>query len=92
MVHVTCLAHALHKVAEEVRGRYPAIDQLIANGKKIFIKSPLRVQKFEEEPPTLSLPPQPVVTRWGTWFDAANCYCTNYSKFEKIFNKFDTQD
>jgi hypothetical protein len=23
MIHVTCLMHALHRVAEEVRGRYP---------------------------------------------------------------------
>ena len=43
MIHVTFLAHALHRVAEDVRGSYPEVDKLIANGKKIFIKSPLRV-------------------------------------------------
>ena len=47
MIHVTCLAHALRRVAEEVRGSYPEVDKLIANGKKTFIKSPLRVQKFK---------------------------------------------
>jgi hypothetical protein len=31
MVHVTCLAHALHRVAEEVHGSYPEVDKLIAN-------------------------------------------------------------
>jgi hypothetical protein len=77
MVHITRLAHALHSVTEDVRGRYPEVDQLIANGKKIFIKSPLRVQKFKDKAPTLPLPPQPIVTRWGTWLDAANYYCTN---------------
>jgi hypothetical protein len=41
MVHVACLAPALHRVAEEVHGSYPEVDKLIANGKKIFIKSPL---------------------------------------------------
>jgi hypothetical protein len=41
MIHVTCLAHALHRVAEEVRGSYPQVDKLIVNG-KIFIKSPLK--------------------------------------------------
>jgi hypothetical protein len=50
------------------------------------------VQKFKEDAPTLPLPPQPIVTRWGTWLDAANCYCTNYSEIEKIFNKFDRKD
>jgi hypothetical protein len=92
MVHVTCLAHALHRVAEEVRGSYTEADKLIANRKKIFIKSPLQVQKFKEEAPILTLPPQPFLTRWGTWLDAANYYCTNYSQTEKIFNKFDRND
>jgi hypothetical protein len=92
MIHVTCLAHTLHRVAEEVRGSYPEVDKLIANGKKIFIKFPLRVQKFKEEAPTLPLPPQPIVTRWGTWLDAATYYCTNYSEIEKFFNKFDRKD
>jgi hypothetical protein len=50
------------------------------------------VQKFKEEFPTLPLPPEPIVTHWGTWLDAANYYCTNYSEIEKIFNKFDTKD
>jgi hypothetical protein len=92
MIHVTCLAHALPRVAEEVHGSYPEVDQLIANGKKIFIKSPLRVQKFKEEATTLLLPPQPIVTCWGTWLNAANYCCTNYNEIEKIFNKFDTKD
>jgi len=87
MIHVTCLVHALHRAPEEVRGSYPEVDKLIANEKKIFIKSPLRVQKFKEGAPTLPLPPQPIVTRWGTWFDVANYYCTNYCQIEKIFNK-----
>jgi len=78
VIHVTCLVHALHRVAEEVRGSYPEVDKLIANRKKIFIKSP--------EAPTLPLLPQPIVTCWETWLDAANYYCTNYSEIE-IFNK-----
>ena len=36
MIHLTRLAHALHRVVEEVRGSYPEVDQLIANGKKRF--------------------------------------------------------
>jgi hypothetical protein len=45
-IHVTCLAHALQRVAEELRGSYPEVHQLIAKGKKIFIKSPFRVQGY----------------------------------------------
>jgi hypothetical protein len=81
---------ALHRVAEEVRGSNPEVNTLIANG-KIFIKSPVRVQKFKEAAPTVPLPPQSIVTCWGTWLDSANYYCTNYSE-NNIFSKFDRKD
>jgi hypothetical protein len=37
MIHVTCLAHALHRVAEEIRIHFPNVDELI---KKVFLKAP----------------------------------------------------
>jgi len=42
MIH----AHAL--VAEEGRGHFSKVDKLVANGKKIFLKAPSRVDKFRE--------------------------------------------
>jgi hypothetical protein len=60
MIHVTCLAHALHRVAEEVRGSYPEVDKLIANRKKIFIKSPPRVQKLKKKPQHYPFPHRPL--------------------------------
>ena len=79
MIHATCLAHALHRVAGEVRDSYSDVDKLIANGKKIFVKALLRLQKFKEEAPSLPLHPKPILTRWGTWLDAADYYYTHYS-------------
>ena len=73
MVHVTCLVHGLLRVAEEIRGNYP--DSLISNVKKVFLNAALRVEKFKQEAPSLSLPPSPVLTRWRTWLDTAMCYC-----------------
>jgi len=40
MIHVTCLAHALHHVAEEVRRHFPSVDKLISSIKKVFFKCP----------------------------------------------------
>uniref|UniRef100_A0A183BPS3 DUF659 domain-containing protein n=1 Tax=Globodera pallida TaxID=36090 RepID=A0A183BPS3_GLOPA len=34
MTHVTCVCHALHRVCEEIRGKFPDVDELIANTKK----------------------------------------------------------
>jgi hypothetical protein len=76
MVPLTCLVHGLHRVAEEIRGNYPDVDNFISNVKKIFLKAPLRVEKFKQAP-SQPLPPKAVLTRWRTWLDAAMCYCEN---------------
>lgn len=34
------------------------------------------------------MPPQPILTRWGTWLNAANYYCTNYNVIEDVVNEF----
>jgi hypothetical protein len=60
MIHVTCLAHALHIVAEEVRVSYPEVDQLIANGKKIFIKSPFECRSLKKRPQQYTFPHSPL--------------------------------
>lgn len=36
----------------------------------------------------MPLPPQPILTRWGTWLNAADYYCTNYSAIEEVVNGF----
>jgi hypothetical protein len=61
LIHTTCLAHGINRVAEEVRNQ-----------------SLLRVQFYKETLPNLPLPPQPVITRWGTWLKAAIFYSDNY--------------
>jgi len=40
MIHVTCLAHATHRVIEGIREKFPEIDKLIAKIKQIFLKAP----------------------------------------------------
>ena len=79
MIHVTCVAHALHRVCETIRVLYPNVDKLIANAKKkVFVKSPSRVKIFKTRAPNTPLPPIPVITRWDTWVDAVKYYATNF--------------
>lgn len=77
LVHITCLAHALHRVAEQIRSQYADVDKFVSNCKKIFLKAPNRVRIFEEKANGVPLPPQPVITRWGTWLNAVSYYDTN---------------
>jgi hypothetical protein len=53
---ITCAAHPLHRVCEIICMLYPNVDRLVVNGKKIFVKSPARVELFKNEAPYTSFP------------------------------------
>lgn len=74
MTHVTCIVHGLHRVAEEIRAQFPHINHVISSVKKVFVKAPSRVRVFKEMLPETPLPPEPILTRWGTWIEAAMYY------------------
>lgn len=40
IIHVTCLAHGLHRVVDEVRVNYSKVDKPTSSVKKIFLKGP----------------------------------------------------
>jgi len=57
MIHITCLAHALHMVSEEIRQQFPNVDLLISNCKKAFLKAPKRMKYFKYIAPNVALQP-----------------------------------
>ena len=59
MVHITCLAHGSHRVAEEMRTIFSQVDSLVSETKKIFVKAPFRKQLFKSMAPGLLLRPFP---------------------------------
>ena len=92
MIHLTCLCHGLHRIAEEIRINFPNVDKLISNVKKVFLKAPSRKEVFQNVAPDLALPPQPVLTRWGTWLNAALYYAKNLDTIKTIVGLFDPED
>lgn len=38
MLHVTCLAHGLHRLAEFVRNQFPEVNTLVSVTKAVFVK------------------------------------------------------
>lgn len=84
LFHVTCLAHGINRVAECIRDQFPLVNDLINQAKKVFLKAPSRVQFYKENCPNTQLPPQPVITRWGTWLAAAIFYAENYELVKKV--------
>jgi len=87
MIHLTCLAHGIQRAAELVRSSFKFVDMLIAETKKVFLKAPYRVQVYQELNPDLPLPPQPVVTRWGTWIEAAIFFSQNFDSIKQVIDK-----
>ena len=74
MIHVTCLCHALHNVADGARKELTVADKFISCSKKFFRKSPKNLADYKNFAPDLPLPPRPVITRWGTWIQTGFFY------------------
>ena len=70
LFHVTCVAHLLHNCAIKIKSHFEDVDQLITKVKAVTIKNKTRQAKFS----VIGCPPQPVPTRWESWFNAALCY------------------
>lgn len=54
--------------------------------------APARKHKFQATFPGTALPPQPIVTRWGTWIEAALYYAENFEKVKSFLDDLDSDD
>lgn len=92
MIHTTCSAHALQRIAEEIREQFNYVDELISNMKEKICKSPYHAALFKSIDPGIRLPPEPILTRWGTWLEAATYYCENFQITCNVINALDQND
>lgn len=79
MMHITCLAHCLNRVAERVRDQHEYVDVFVAKLKETMRGSHSRKLQYTQIT-GLPLPPKPVLTRWTTWLQAARYASQNVSK------------
>jgi len=47
IIHVTCLAHGLHRIAELVLVHYPRVDKLVSSANQVFLKAPSQTVLFK---------------------------------------------
>ncbi|KAL4119073.1 hypothetical protein QTP88_011940 [Uroleucon formosanum] len=92
MIHLTCLAHGIHRVAENIREKFEKVDKLNSRVKQVFLKAPSRVLVFKSEAPAIPLPPEPILTRWGTWIIAASYYCKYYQVIRRVLLSLNAED
>ena len=84
LFHVTCVAHLLHNCAMHVRAHYPSVDNLVSCVKACVVRNHSRRALFQP----LGYPPEPIVTRWGSWLEAALYYCEHLPQVRDIVNNF----
>ena len=63
-IHLTCVVHGLHLVCDCVRQQYEQVNLYISKVKKVLVKANQRRALFVEKT-GLSLPPEPIITRWA---------------------------
>lgn len=85
MIHITCLAHLLHNCCLKIRSHFPNVDKLIATVKASTVRNKERRNLFKE----IGFPPEPVLTRWGSWLSAAIYYAKNLVKVREIYSAID---
>jgi hypothetical protein len=71
-------------VGQTIPQEFPLVNKIVSAGMKIFLKAPKRVEVFKEILPGVPLPPEPVLTRWGTWLNAAFYYNKHLEGFKKV--------
>ena len=83
--HVFCLLHLLHNCAMRIKCHFPKVNKLISSVKASIVKNNTRKALFIG----MKLPPEPIVTRWGSWLEAGIYYTENVEKVKQIIEKFE---
>lgn len=68
LFYLTCLAHALNLVIGQIRNNCEHVNKRV--NKEAFVKESMRVKMYKKIYPKLSIPPEPLLIRWGTWIHA----------------------
>ncbi|GBP88131.1 hypothetical protein EVAR_65538_1 [Eumeta japonica] len=74
-----------------IRKEFGIVNKLISSTKSV-LKAPSRVQAYKERLPNLALPPQPILTRWGTWLKAVLFYAENFEAIKEVVGQFDSSE
>jgi hypothetical protein len=82
-----CVAYVLHMVCETIYIPYQNLDKLFANGKKVFVKWPVRIELFKIKALDTPLYPTPVITCLGIWLNAVAYWAENFEIFRSVICK-----
>ena len=84
MLHVMCLVHLIHNPAMKVKMHFDKVDEQTACVKAATVNNKSRIAPFDG----IGIPPEPVVTRWGSWLQAVFYYGKHLPVIREIFGDF----
>ena len=84
MIHITCVSHLLHNCCMRIRMKYQSVDNLISSMRMALLKNNERAEIFEN----IGLPPDVIISRWGTWMNAVKYYCKHLTNIREKVSKF----
>ncbi|KAJ3617252.1 hypothetical protein MTP99_007347 [Tenebrio molitor] len=79
------------KAGKNLKVFYPAMLHVtcLAHGLNLVA---VDIKHQKEKCPNLKLPPEPVLTRWGTWLEAAVFYQENFTTIKDVVDSFNSSD
>lgn len=88
MVHSTCWAHIISLVGSKWVDVFAEVNSFVADMKSIFVHSAARKRRYESLLKRLGKPvklaPQPVLTRWNSWFEAVAYHADYFDVYAKF--------
>jgi hypothetical protein len=83
LIHMTCATHSICWIAERIMDIFHEINDLLNNGKNIFLKAHI-IQLYHEMLPNITLPPQLITTRWGAWIESTIFYADYFEHLKNF--------
>ena len=84
MNHVFCTAHIIHNTIGKLVKKFFNTNFLLSSIKSAIVKNNTRKNLFTN----IGQPPEPILTRWGSWLKAVKYYTKNMVDVKLIVNKF----
>lgn len=88
-IHITCLAHAIHNLCDTIRLRYNLVNSFVAKAKERITASIVNRNALIEA--VGFLPPKAVITRWGTFLEAAEYYLEFFDQVKDWIESMDSE-
>jgi len=92
MLHIICVAHLFHRIAQKIMDEYPDVNSLLTNIKRVFEKSKRRKSEWKSRSPNKNDFPIPSKIRWCTWIESCVYVAKFYSHLKQYLSTISSKE